>query len=114
MGSDKKNININPCNYSISLDKLDLSFKCIKKDGRCGYHKINQKFKLSNLTPNNLCPEAYHNLYYISLGLLFNADFSDEKMILKCSSEKNYVVFKADFEKLNLRFRIFNISPSGY
>ena len=100
---------MNPCEYSLSLKESLINLKCVNKVGRCGYHVENQRYGLSALLPEGLCPEAYHNLYFISLGLLFNARFNKERFMVKCPGEKNFVVFKAGFEKLNLRFRLFNL-----
>lgn len=99
---------MNPCEYASSIQSLPIVFKCTRKEARCGYHKKGQEYKFSDLTPGDLCPEAYHNLYYITLGILFNAKFEDEKLVVKCPGRKNYVVLKAGFEKLNLRFRLLN------
>lgn len=103
---------MNPCEYSLSLKSMPICLKCVKKVGRCGYHVENQEYNLSGLCPAGLCPEAYHNIYFVSLGLLFNAKYKEERLVVKCPGEANYVVFKASFEKLNLRFRIFNIIKS--
>ena len=100
---------MNPCKYISPLEFSRVVFKCVRKDGRCGYHKKGQEYRFSNLTPKGLCPEAYHNLYYASLGILFNAKFEEKQLIVKCPAENNWVVFRAGFEKLNLRFKILNV-----
>ncbi|MDY6863961.1 MAG: hypothetical protein SV062_13360 [Thermodesulfobacteriota bacterium] len=100
---------MNPCEYTSSIKSLPIVLSCIKKDARCGYHKIGQIYKFPDICPEGLCPEAYHNLYYITLGILFNAKYKEEKLIVKCPGIKNYVVFEAGFEKLNLRFKLLNI-----
>ena len=101
---------MNTCEYASSIKCLPLILKCTGKDARCGYHKKGQEYKLSDLTPGDLCPEAYHNLYYITLGILFNAKFEDKKLVVKCPGAKTYVVFEAGFDKLNFRFRLLNIA----
>lgn len=100
---------MNPCEHALALRDLDFSMACTRKDARCGYHKQGQCFVFSDITPGGLCPEAYHNIYYISLGLLFNAKFPEKDMLVKCPGEKNFVVFKAGFEKLNQRMRFLNL-----
>jgi uncharacterized repeat protein (TIGR04076 family) len=100
---------MNPCRHSSQIESVPIVFKCTQKNARCGYHKKDQEFKFSNLTPDGMCPEAYHNLYYISLGILFNAEFEKKQLVIKCPATENYVVFKAGFERLNLRFRFLNV-----
>ncbi len=101
---------MNPCEYTLSLKDVPINVESVKKEGRCGYHKTDQQFAFSDLSPAGLCPEAYHNLYLVSLGLLFNADFPDERLIVKCPGEDNYVVFKVGYGKFNLRFRLLNMA----
>ncbi len=99
---------MNPCEYSLSLKDVPIDVGCIKKEGRCNYHKTTQHFRLSDLSPAGMCPEAYHNLHYASLGLLFNAKVPEKRLIIKCPGVENYVVFKAAFSRLNLRFQLLN------
>jgi uncharacterized repeat protein (TIGR04076 family) len=98
-----------PCEYTLSLQNLLIGIECVNKEGRCGYHTVNQHFRYTELFPAGLCPEAYHNLHCASLGLLFNATFSEKQLVAKCPGTENYVVFKAGFDKLNLRFRLLNL-----
>ncbi len=98
-----------PCEYTTSLQNLPIGIDCVNKEGRCSYHTENQHFEFTELFPAKLCPEAYHNLHCISLGLLFNATFSEKQLIAKCPGTENYVVFKAGFDKLNLRFKFLNL-----
>ena len=99
---------MNPCEINQTLSKAKSCFKCVNKSGRCGYHVENQQYEFADISPVALCPEAFHNVYYISLGLLFNAKYKEKRMTLKCPGTENYVVLKATFEKLNRRFRAFN------
>jgi|GEM_PF-5577140 len=100
---------MNPCEYTSSIKSFPVVFKCEKKDARCGYHKRGQRYDFSGLTSGSLCPEAYHNLYYLTLGILFKSKFKDKELIVKCPGAKNYVVFKVGSDKLNFRFKVLNI-----
>ena len=100
---------MNPCEYSLELKNNPVALECGSKGGRCNYTKLGQGFDYDNLAPKGLCPEAYHNLYHSSLTPLFGGNLPKNQKMVKCSGVDNYVVYRASFEKLNFRFRLFNI-----
>lgn len=100
---------MNTCEYSSSLNNSSFFVQCVRKDSRCGYHKKGHRLRFLEWMPKNLCPEAYHNLYYFTLGILFGVKFEDNKVAIKCPSSENYVVFSAYGGKLNYRFKLLNL-----
>ena len=97
-----------PCELAKDITKAPLILSCRKKEERCGYHSKDVQFHSTEILPKGLCPEAFHNLYYSSLGPLFRAKLPTEQTLIKCPGVENYVVYKASIEKLNLRFRFVN------
>ena len=97
-----------PCELAQNIIKKPLILSCRKKEERCGYHKNSAKFDSTEILPEGICPEAFHNLYFSSLGPLFRANLPPEQTLIKCPSVENYVVYKASAKKLNLRFNLMN------
>lgn len=101
-------MNTSTCNSNCNFT----TFKVVKKEGRCNYHKARECQDNTTLGPKGLCLEVYHNAYPHCLGMLYGATSEDEctaSHLIRCPSHENYVVMEIVRSPLFLRFKLLNI-----
>ncbi len=86
------------------------ALRCVRKDGRCGYHRSGQPFTRANLLPEGLCPAAGHALYPATLALLFEAAPENVPETVYCPGTDAWVVFRRVFEPAGIRHRLLNLA----
>ena len=87
------------CDLTKSLERKNNGVAVGQLSVKCRYHKKeDEKFNNDNFLKDFKCLELFHSLYPMVLALMYDANFTDDELVLSCPNSENTVAVRLFLE----------------